>query len=823
MRFPSRRARYDIPKRKVVPDLRSSKFKLGDKSNYVHYGHCCYDENVPRENYWTPQIISQLHYQSETGKTPVSGGGYGGEFAGSGFEGIWFDMSEIVRPTRDGIDGREYISTEVDLGRKPEVLALDGMGKIKNKINTVAIPFPVIFNYLPFKLLATGAQMAILKSASSLGTYAVLPQGHCTEAFLPFAEDIMLRLSDKPNEIEQKLISKGRLVELRHSKDYGRVLKSVRSVNPKIITSVYLNAGKDTEDTVLGLARDGVEVVHLKFDYYGAGQDGRLIPDVVKSVNQALVDEGIRNELSIIVGGGIASAEHVAKTIICGADAVSIDYALLVGLGCSLWADQVHPCPVEHRQVEPDLGFNRISNLMRAWRNQLIEVLGAMGIREIRRMRGELGRAIFYDVEEEEFRKLFKTTRKIKYIKPRHEPVAGDCRWPFWLLQSSFKMAATGDIPGSGECWWGASGGGFDRLAFTFEEGDDELADDESIDLSLDLNKREWGKKITIPQPIIGGGMSFGSVSTKVMQARAMAAHKIGTFMCTGEGGYPDILIPYKDNIITQVATGLFGVKEETMQRSPIIEFKYAQGAKPGLGGHLLGGKVTESVAEARETVVGKSLFSPFPFHSVYSVEDHKKHVDWAFEVNNDALVIVKVSTPSDVEMVAVGSYYADAHIINIDGSYGGTGAAPEIAKKNIALPLEYAIPKVHSFLEAEGVRDEILLMAGGGIRSGYDIAKAIALGADGVMIGTADLVALGCERLGVCEKGDGCPLGLTTTDPKEAAKLDPHWGAKRIVNLRKAWMKQLRMILAKYGLKSIRELRGRKDLLLYLEEGEDR
>jgi glutamate synthase domain-containing protein 2 len=155
--------------------------------------------------------------------------------------------------------------------------------------------------------------------------------------------------------------------------------------------------------------------------------------------------------------------------------------------------------------------------------------------------------------------------------------------------------------------------------------------------------------------------------------------------------------------VITQVATGLFGVREETIQRVKIVEFKYAQGAKPGLGGHLLGDKVTPGVARMREAVVGYPLFSPFPFHSVYSVEDHKKHVDWIKAINPKALVSVKVSTPTDVDMVAVGSYYAGAHIIHLDGSYGGTGAAPDIAKKNIAMPIEYALPKVHRFLTEEG------------------------------------------------------------------------------------------------------------------------
>jgi glutamate synthase domain-containing protein 2 len=312
--------------------------------------------------------------------------------------------------------------------------------------------------------------------------------------------------------------------------------------------------------------------------------------------------------------------------------------------------------------------------------------------------------------------------------------------------------------------------------------------------------------------------MSFGSISLQTMVARARAAQEWDSFTSTGEGGYPDELMPYADHIITQIATGLFGVREDTIQRARIVEFKYAQGAKPGLGGHLLGSKVTSSVAMMREAVQGTSLFSPFPFHSVYSVEDHKKHLDWIRTVNPQALISVKVSTPTDVDMVAVGSYYAGAHIIHLDGAYGGTGAAPEIAKKNIAMPLEYAIPKVHRFLEAEGIRDQVVLMASGGVRTAWDIAKAIALGADGCIIGTAELVALGCMRLGTCERERGCPFGIATTDPELAKQIDPVEGARRIGNLYAAWRLQLAGILARLELATVQHLRGRTDLLVYLD-----
>jgi glutamate synthase domain-containing protein 2 len=409
---------------------------------------------------------------------------------------------------------------------------------------------------------------------------------------------------------------------------------------------------------------------------------------------------------------------------------------------------------------------------------------------------------------------------------PRQEeepPALGDSRWTAEMILSTWLMAENGRNPTEAEQKpTGKSKGGFDVLDFKFLEEKDWLPESTDIDLSIPLNRRGVGREIEIALPIYGGGMSYGSVSEEVMLARAIAAKASGTFTCTGEGGYPPSLVEYKDHIITQVATGMFGLREETIKHAPIVEFKYAQGAKPGLGGHLLGDKATTSVAEIRESVPWVSLFSPFPFHSVYCVEDHRKHVDWIRTVNPEALISVKVSTPSDVDMVAVGSYFAGANIIHLDGSYGGTGAAPEIAKKNIAMPIEFAIPKVHRYLESENVRDKVTLIASGGVRTAYDVAKVIALGADGVVLGTADLIAIGCTRCSNCERGRGCPFGLTTTDPLLSQLMPGEWGAQRITNMYAAYSAQLKVILRRLGLESIRELRGRRDLLKYVGTGED-
>jgi glutamate synthase domain-containing protein 2 len=177
-----------------------------------------------------------------------------------------------------------------------------------------------------------------------------------------------------------------------------------------------------------------------------------------------------------------------------------------------------------------------------------------------------------------------------------------------------------------------------------------------------------------------------------------------------------------------------------------------------------------------------------------------------------------KVSTPNDVEMVAVGSYCAGAHIVHLDGSYGGTGAAPNIAKKNIAMPIEYAISNVHQFLVAEGVRDEITLIVSGGIRSPWDIAKAIAMGADGIVMGTAELVALDCIRCGCCEGGRGCARGICTTDPELLELLTVEWCTQRLVNLHNALRECLVEILYRLGVPSVALLRGRTDLLMHLD-----
>ena len=802
-------------------------FHYDDPGSYVKYGHQVFMGSAQRgDDYWTAEIISQTWFQAETGKIPISGAGYGGKFAGPGFEGIWLDMSEIVRPTRDGIHGRESISTQVDLGGGVMNLTFDADSRLVTDLPVaLSLPIPVLLGPLAMPLPGRAALQAIARAAANLDTLAVINADEYDEDLEPWQAWLGLRVPAQYDEAELPGFAPRYLeVEEHDPQRLQAAYLRLRELYPQAVIAARLPLSGAAPSVTTDWVRAGVAVIHLYADDVGQDEDGRYLPEALREVHLALVEDNLRDQVSLVVSGGIAAAEHIAKAIACGADLAAIDFVMQIAWGCALWADK-GKCPAETQELDPAWGAQRVINLMNAWRDQLLEALGAMGMREVRRLRGEVGRTIWHQSEEEIFRAVLGgSVPHSQYPRlPQPNGGEGDFRWPTALLLASQGQARTARMASAElEYRIGASDGGFDRLAFAFELDADPRqvpnADPANFDLRLPLNRREPGRSmLTLPLPWYGAGMSYGSIGLPVMLARARAAQHLGTLTSTGEGGYPEELEPYANYIITQVATGLFGVSEASLQRAPVIEIKYAQGAKPGLGGHLLGNKNTDSVARLRAAVQGTSLFSPFPFHSVYSVEDHKKHVDWLKQTNPQALISVKVSTPTDVDMVAVGSYYAGAHIVHLDGAYGGTGAAPEIAKKNIAMPIEYALPKVHRFLQAEGIRDEITLMASGGLRTAWDVAKAIALGADGAVLGTAELVALGCIRIAQCEKGLGCPFGITTTDPEQAKKIDAEVAFGQIVNLYTSWLWQLAGILEILGMRSIHELRGRSELLVYL------
>ncbi len=360
------------------------------------------------DDYWTPEIISKLWYQAETGRIPVSGAGYGGTFSGPGFDSMWTDMSEIVRPTRDGIHGREYISTAIDLGRRPMALQFDESGKIVSQESIfVEIPLPIIFDVLPWSPPSYNINLSILKGAKEVGTLAIIKGSDLNEDVLPFSKNIVPLIEVGEIDKYRELLSKVPMVEIRDQDDIIRYQSDIKSINPRIVVAIRLSLSPNSPKRVLELTKEGAEVFHLVADEFGMewAEDPVFIKDRMKDVHNLLVEEGIRDQVSILGGGGIAMAEHMAKLVICGADAVSIDIPLLIAMECRVCRrckDGIF-CPVELENVDPEYGGARIRNLMAGWHSQLLEVLGAMGMRDARRLRGEMGRAMFYEDLEKEF------------------------------------------------------------------------------------------------------------------------------------------------------------------------------------------------------------------------------------------------------------------------------------------------------------------------------------------------------------------------------------------------------------------------------------
>ncbi len=314
--------------------------------------------------------------------------------------------------------------------------------------------------------------------------------------------------------------------------------------------------------------------------------------------------------------------------------------------------------------------------------------------------------------------------------------------------------------------------------------------------------------------PILFSAMSFGAVNLNVQEALAKTAVSTGTYFNVGEGGLHSRLKAYAGNLIVQVASGRFGVHREYLDAGAAIEIKIGQGAKPGIGGHLPGVKVTEEVSETRMIPKGTDALSPAPHHDIYSIEDLAQLIRVIKEVTDYAKpVIVKIAAVHNSAAIASGIVRAGADIIAIDGMRGSTGAAPQVIRDNVGIPIEMAIASVDNRLTKEGLRNRVSIIAGGGIRSSGDVAKAIALGADSCYIATAALIAMGCTVCQKCYTGR-CAWGLTTMDPVISRRVNPVDAATRVGNLVRSWSLEIKEILGGMGINSIESLRGNRNHL---------
>ncbi len=326
--------------------------------------------------------------------------------------------------------------------------------------------------------------------------------------------------------------------------------------------------------------------------------------------------------------------------------------------------------------------------------------------------------------------------------------------------------------------------------------------------------KGKMPANLLLETPIIFGGMSYGSVSLNTHKALAMAAKNCGILMNTGEGGLHKDLYPYTDHIIVQCASGRFGVSEEYLKRAAMIEIKIGQGAKPGIGGHLPGEKVTAPISETRMIPIGTDALSPAPHHDIYSIEDLRQLIYSLKEATEyKKPVCVKISAVHNVAAIASGVARAGADVICVDGFRGGTGATPKMVRDHVGIPIELAIAAVDDRLREENIRHQVSLIASGGIRTSADMIKAIGLGADAVAICTAALVALGCHICQQCHTGN-CSWGIATQRPELERRLDPEWGGQQLTRLIQAWSYELKEVLGLLGVNAVESFRGSRERL---------
>ena len=318
------------------------------------------------------------------------------------------------------------------------------------------------------------------------------------------------------------------------------------------------------------------------------------------------------------------------------------------------------------------------------------------------------------------------------------------------------------------------------------------------------------------------GAMSYGSISQEAHETLAIAMNRLGGKSNTGEGGESlERLIPGPKNnnrcsAIKQVASGRFGVTSRDLVSAQEIQIKMAQGAKPGEGGQLPGGKVYPWVAKTRHSTTGVGLISPPPHHDIYSIEDLAQLIYDLKNSNTRARISVKLVSEAGVGTVAAGVAKAGAQVILVSSFDGGTGAAPRNSIYNAGLPWELGVAEAHQTLIMNGLRDKVILETDGKLMTGRDVAIACMLGAEEFGFATAPLVTMGCVMMRVCNL-DTCPVGIATQNPqlRKRFKGKPEY----VVNFMHFVAQELREYMAKLGIRTVDELVGRTDLLKMKED----
>jgi hypothetical protein len=342
------------------------------------------------DSYLTPNQVDTLLYEASTGRVPVKGAGYRGAFGGDGWDGMWTDMSEIVRPTRDGIHGREYISTSVDLGWRPQFLEFDASGRMKTQPpQTHSLPVPIIFDLPPLAARQAAYINGLAAAAAALDSALVLPLDLVLDHGLAGGHIVPLVRADQWEQLPQ-LDWRPAMIELEAAT--AETFHEVAQRFPESLIILRLAFGAAD---LPALAEAGVGCFHVTADYHGRTGQG-FVMEAIRGAHEALVEAGLREQVSLIGSGGIVAAEHAPKAIICGLDAVAIETAALIAVQASFEGEVSDGLQAQLAMPRLDPGWveQRLINLVASWRDQMLEILGAMGLREVRRLRGEVGRSM---------------------------------------------------------------------------------------------------------------------------------------------------------------------------------------------------------------------------------------------------------------------------------------------------------------------------------------------------------------------------------------------------------------------------------------------
>lgn len=539
----------------------------------------------------------------------------------------------------------------------------------------------------------------------------------------------------------------------------------------------------------------------------------------VGAVHNHLIARGLRCDANLIVSTGAARDSHQIATLIgCGATAVYpyLSYHLLHEM-----------CESGELMVDLDTAFK---HYRRGINKGLMKILSKMGISTVASYRGAmLYEAVgladevidlcfpgltsriqgsgFADFQKDQELLAQSTWKDRKPISPGglFKYIHGQEYHAFNpdVVQALHKVVRSGDYA--------------DWRTYA------ELVNGRPVATLRDLMKVKFGESpiaVEAVEPIEkivarfdSAGMSLGALSPEAHEALAQALNSLGGRSNSGEGGEdPKRYGTNKTSKIKQVASGRFGVTPHYLVNAEVIQIKIAQGAKPGEGGQLPGGKVNELIATLRYSVPGVTLISPPPHHDIYSIEDLAQLIFDLKQVNPQALVSVKLVSRPGVGTIAAGVAKAYADLITISGYDGGTAASPLTSIRYAGSPWELGLAETHQTLKANDLRDKVRVQADGGLKTGLDVIKAAILGAESFGFGTAPMVALGCKYLRICHLNN-CATGVATQDAR-LREDHFHGTVENARNFFRFVAEEVREHLAALGVSSLDALIGRIDLL---------